>query len=65
MYGWGAVGKGEGKIEENSKVSDLRPQVDLVCHWKNLLFYWKQELSSQGLFVNVWTLNSSGPLPQT
>jgi len=25
MYGWGAVGKGEGKIEENSKVSDLRP----------------------------------------
>lgn len=28
-------------------------------------YSWKQELSSQGLFVNVWILNSSGPLPQT
>lgn len=40
--GGNAVGKGEGLIEENSKVS----------HCNNLLFCWKYELSSQGLCVN-------------
>ena len=40
--GGNAVGKGEGLIEENSK----------VFHCKNLLFCWKYELNSQGLSVN-------------